>query len=153
MSTAIRAAVARVLNSREIAINAGENEGIQVGMFFDVMDPKGDDIEDPKSGEILGSIERPKVRVKVTKVQEKLSVASTYNRYQVNVGGNYSDISGTFAKMLMPPKWETRYETLRTEENTWEDLNESESYVKVGDPVVQIVDVEEQIEKSETAHK
>ena len=30
----------------------------------------------------------------------------------------------------------TKYETLKTDEKTWEDLSESESYVKTGDPVV-----------------
>ena len=39
----------------------------------------------------------------------------------------------------MPPKFVTKYETLKTTERTWEDLDESESYVKIGDPVVQVV--------------
>ena len=33
----------------------------------------------------------------------------------------------------------TRQETLKTSEKTWEDLDEKESYVKTGDPVVQII--------------
>jgi hypothetical protein len=40
----------------------------------------------------------------------------------------------------MPPRWITKYETLRTEEKTWEDLDEKDSYVKVGDPVVQVIE-------------
>ena len=76
--TRIRGKVARILNSREIAINIGSNHGVQPGMFFDIMDQRHQDILDPDTGDILGSIERPKVRVKVVVVQDNLSLASTY---------------------------------------------------------------------------
>ena len=50
------------------------------------------------------------------------------------------EFTASFSKIwLMPPEWTTDYvETLKTEEKTWEDLDEEESYVKVGDPVVQV---------------
>lgn len=49
-----------------------------------------------------------------------------------------------FADYLMPPKWVTKYETLKTDEKIWEDLNEEESYVKIGDPVCQVaIEVDE----------
>ena len=57
------------------------------------------------------------------------------------MGGVGPDVSG-FSKILMPPEWVTRHETLKTEEKTWEDLDEEESYVKVGDPVVQVSQVQ-----------
>jgi len=142
MSDLIRAKVARVLNSREIAITAGKNHGVFVGMLFDVMDPKGEDIKDPDTGEVLGSLLRPKVRVKVTQVQEKLAVASTFKKKRINIGGNFSlgpDI-GAFSRSLMPPKYEEKFETLKTDEQTWEDLDEDESFVKTGDPVVQVIE-------------
>jgi len=44
----------------------------------------------------------------------------------------------------MPPKWVANYETLKTEEKTWEDLSEKESYVKTGDPVIQVFDIDEE---------
>ena len=144
MSDKIRAKVARVLNSREIAITAGDKEGVAVGMFFEVMDPKGEDITDPDTGDILGSIERPKVRVQVTQVQDHISVASTYKKEKVNVGGIGSGLLGDFgavSRALMPPKYVTKYETLKTDEKTWEDLDEEKSYVKTGDPVVQVIEI------------
>jgi hypothetical protein len=135
----IRGKVARILNSRELAINVGSKDGVVVGMHFDVLDPKGEDIKDPDTGEILGSLERPKVRVQVVKVQDSLSVASTYKKHEVNVGGTGGlGITG-FAQLFMPPKYVTKYETLKTIEKTWEDLDEKESYVKTGDPVVQVI--------------
>ena len=139
MTEPIRGKVARILNSREIVINVGSNNGVTVGMRFDVMDPKGEDIRDPDTSEVLGSVERPKVRVKICKVQERLSVASTYKTETVNVGGSGLEPSMSLAGLFMPVKLDTKHETLKTEEKTWEDLDEKKSYVKTGDPVVQVL--------------
>ena len=141
MTAPIRGKVARILNSREMVINVGAHNGVTVGMRFEVMDAKGEDIRDPDTGELLGSLERPKVEVEVARVQERLSVASTYKQESVNVGGVgiVGAIGTPFGEILRPAKWETRYETLKTEEKTWEDLEEEDSFVKTGDPVVQVV--------------
>lgn len=136
----IRGKVARLLNSRELAMNIGSADGVELGMYFDVLDPKGEDIKDPDSGEVLGCLERPKVRVKVVKLQEHLSVASTYKTYQINVGGQGGVLGVSFANLLLPPKFITKQETLKTSEKTWEDLDEEESYVKTGDPVLQVIE-------------
>lgn len=137
MTNMIRGKVARVLNSRELALNIGSQHGVREGMLFDVIDPKGEDIVDPDTGDIIGSLERPKVRVKVISVQDKLSVASTYKKERVNVGGVGIGTSA-ISQLFMQPEYVTQYETLKTEEKTWEDISEEESYVKSGDPVVQV---------------
>lgn len=151
MSDPIRGKIAKILNSRELAINIGASHGVQVGMYFDVMDQEHENLSDPVTGEILGSIERPKVRVKVILVQDRFALASTYRAKRVNVGGLSSIglITGGLSEALMPPKWVTKYETLKTEEKTWEDLKEEESYVKTGDPVVQVLldEVEEAVQQ------
>lgn len=46
--------------------------------------------------------------------------------------------------------WVTRYETLKTREETWEDLEEEDSYVKTGDPVVQVLSDPEERGESES---
>lgn len=46
--------------------------------------------------------------------------------------------------------WVTRYETLKTREETWEDLEEEDSYVKTGDPVVQVLSDPEGRDESES---
>lgn len=139
MAELIRGKVARILNSREIAINVGAKHGVVAGMFFDILDPKGEDIRDPDTLEVLGSIDRPKVRVQVTGVQDSLSVASTFKKKQVNVGGRGIMATQGLSDLFLPPKYVTKYETLKTDEKTWEDLSEAESYVKTGDPVVQVI--------------
>lgn len=140
-SEPIKGKVAKILNSRELALNIGMANGVKIGMKFDVLDPKGENIQDPETQEILGSLCRPKVRVKVISVQDRLSVASTYRKRKLNVGGKGPNLS-YFALQFMPEKWIDRQETLKTDEVTWEDLEESESFVKTGDPVVEVKDDE-----------
>lgn len=133
--------VARILNSREMALNIGSADGVKVGMLFDVLDPAGEDIRDPVTQEVLGSIERAKVRVKVMSVQDRLCVASTFRSTTVNIGGEGLGLAtSAFSNLFLPPKYETRFETLKTDEKTWEDLDEEQSYVKTGDPVVSVED-------------
>ena len=132
----IRGKVARVLTTREVALNKGSTDGVRSGMVFKILTPKGSEIEDPDTGEVIGSVELEKARVRVTSVQDRVSVASTFRTHRVNVGGSGIALSGLFA----PPKWETRIETLRADENATEDMPEEESFVRTGDPVVQVLD-------------
>ena len=55
----------------------------------------------------------------------------------MNVGGVGIGTSA-INQLFLPPEYITQYETLKTEEKTWDDLSEAESYVKHGDPVVQV---------------
>ena len=137
MTEPIRGKVASVINEREIAINVGTAHGVDIGMYFNVIDTQNGEIKDPDTDEVLGAIERPKVKVKVTHVQEKLSVASTYRTDTVNIGGD-GGVLGPFARSLMPPKWVKKYETLRTEDKSLFPIYEEDSIVKVGDPIVQV---------------
>ena len=150
MTQPIRGKVARVLNTREIAINVGTEHGVTVGMYFDVMDAEASDIIDPDTKEVLGSIERPKIRMKITYIQEKLSVASTYKSKCVNVGGTgpkYSavleDALSLTSLSLTPPRWVKKYETLEKTEETPTSFDEKDSKVKTGDLVVQVFEVDE----------
>jgi hypothetical protein len=148
MATPITGKVARILNDRDIALNIGTDQGVSIGMFFDVLDTAGEEIRDPETNELLGSVDRVKVRVKVTRVQEKLSVASTFEKVRVNIGGEGVGIS-TFSSLLMPPKYVVKYKTLRLDETTRGEISESQSYVKIGDPVEQVLSsVDESVEAS-----
>lgn len=126
----IEGQVAAIIDARELAINRGSNDGVQVGMKFEVLEKQGEPITDPETGERLGSITLVKIRVQVTAVEPKFSIASTYE----TVGG-----SGlTFAALMnvTPP----RVRTLKTDEAITDPLTEAESYVKRGDPVRQIME-------------
>ena len=138
----IRGKVARVLNARELALNVGSDHGVELNMLFDVLDSASENIRDPDTNLIIGSVYRPKVRVKIVQLQEKISVAGTYKSKSVNIGGTSTSIAA-WANLFSPPKWVSEYETLKTKESTWENLEEKDSYVATGDPVVQVLNDEE----------
>lgn len=132
----IRGHVAAILNTRQLALNIGSSNHVQVGMQFDVVHARNHELKDPISGEFLGKLELPKKRVKISEVAEKYSIASTLAR-EVNVGGR--GVGWDFANIYAPPKWVTRYDTLKKSRSSFEEIDESESVVKVGDPVVEVV--------------
>lgn len=141
----IKGKVAKVLSSRELALNIGSEHGVKEGMLFDVLQPGGEDIKDPDTNTVIGSLERPKVRVKIVEVKDKLSVASTFQTYTVNVGGmgGLAGFTGSdIQKMLTPPKFIQKVQTLKSDEITPETIRENESFVKTGDPVVEVEEVE-----------
>ena len=138
MSEIIKGQVAKILNSRELVINKGRNDGVYEDTIFTVYDKKGENIKDPATDELLGSVKRPKVDVKVTHVEEKLCIASTFRSKKINVGGSASaDLLG-IARRFQPPQYKEVYDSLKTDEQTWEDLDEQGSFVKTGDPVEQV---------------
>jgi len=135
----IEGVVARVLNSREVAINVGSDAGVEFGMIFEILDTSGDDIEDPISGEILGSVHRPKVQVRVNHIKEKFALAKTFKTKMVNVGGNFDSGIG-LSDFLRPRRYVKESETFRSEDAAWEAIHESDSIVKTGDPVRELLD-------------
>ena len=131
----ITGSVAQILNSRELVINRGEEHGVVPGMHFEVLAPEAENIRDPDTNEMLGSVDRPKVVLRIVQVQPKLSVARTFRSRRRNVGG--MSAFAVFDRLFEPPRYVTEYDTLKTSERTWADLDESESFVKTGDRVRQ----------------
>ena len=139
----IKGKVAEILSRLEVALNVGENDGVKPGMLFDILSNEGHSIKDPDSGEVLGSIGLPKARVRIFDVHEKFSVARTSQTKLVNVGGVNMEAK---LRMFEPPKWEERPEPLKVKTQSHapsQDLDEHESYVDIGDEVVQVIDGEE----------
>ena len=145
----IRGKVAKILNTREVALNVGTQQGVQLGMVFNILAPGSGEVRDPDTGEVLGSVDLAKAMVRVNAAHEKFAVAGTFRSKRVNVGGTASagiDLyNHNIRRLFEPPKWETRYETLKVKggfEAVTEQLDEDDSYVSVGDPVLQVVDHE-----------
>ena len=67
--------VARLVSDEDLIINKGAADGVTVDMIFDVLDPRTQDVRDPVTDEILGSIDRVLARVRVTDVQFRISMA------------------------------------------------------------------------------
>ena len=112
-------------------------------MRFAVLDTAGEGVTDPDTGEELGSLQRTKVQLEVSQLDDKICIGRTYVYREVNVGGSSYGV-GEIARMFSPPKYERQYETLRAEDADWEPLSEQESIVKIGDPVMQIVTGDDQ---------
>jgi hypothetical protein len=148
MSKPIEGKVAQVLNEREVAINIGTEHGVETDMKFEILSEKPIIITDPDTGDEIGTIDRVKVRVKAVEVQPRMSIARTYETYQVNVGGagplfpaltEIAEISRRF----VPEKWVTRVKTLRIDQSDLPGpLDEKYSIVRQGDRVRQIVETD-----------
>ena len=140
-SEPIRGKIAKVINSREVALNIGAAHGVESGMLFEILDDGGSEVRDPDTDELLGLAERSKIKVLITRTYDKFAVAHTYRRKEVNVGGRGA-LFGEY------PKWEIHYETLKFQggfERTVEDLDEKDSRVAIGDPAVQVVTRERRV--------
>jgi len=125
--------VARILSERELVVNRGTNDGVTLGMKLAVLNPNGADITDPVSGESLGSIDLAKVVVKVTQVHERVCVAATFRKWTTS-----GDPLGLMSILARPPS--TRHETLRLDDDEAAvELDEEDSYVRVGDKVIEVV--------------
>ena len=131
----INGLVASILNTRELVINIGSEQNVKIGMKFKVLE-NNYEIPDPITHEILGNIEREKIRVKVVEVKEKLAIARTYETYETSnlvISGSFLDaISGS----------STKVKTLRASDSQapYDPLDEKGSFVKVGDKVIQVKD-------------
>lgn len=129
--------VAMVLNERELAINIGATDGVEIGMKFKVLADEPTEILDPETDELLGSIDREKVRVQAREVQERFSICRTYIIRRTDGGPLYG--LAAFAALSAPPR--EIPETLKAEDSSLPpSLSEEESYVKKGDRVVQLIE-------------
>jgi hypothetical protein len=124
----IEGRVAQILNERELVINRGRQHGVVIGMQFAVLAVDAVNVVDPETGESLGALDRPKVRVQVTEVQEKFSICETFEL--VEVAGNIISPADFFRPTRILPA------TLRARQ-TLPPLTEEESIVKIGDRVRQ----------------
>ena len=121
--------VAAVINRRELIINRGADAGVQEGMKFKVMDHLLE-ITDPESREILGTLEREKVRVKVSEVHPKFSIAMTYETYQVS--------EPAVLPGMLSPQRVTRVRTLEMSNDIVQSPDDRVASVREGDLVVEL---------------
>ena len=125
---AIEGRVAQVLNARELLINVGYNDGVMEGMRFSVLANEPLQVIDPDTKENLGVLDREKVRVTVSDVNDRFSVCSTYRT-----------TPGLLQPFAMPAIIGTT-ETLAAKDSSLPtELSEEESYVKIGDRVKEIL--------------
>ncbi len=109
-------------------------------MKFKVTEPELS-LKDPDTGESLGSLAREKIRIRIVEVQPRFSIGKTYETYVVNVGGTAAGMIFGALGQSVPRQEVTRVRTLRLDNSiSLAPMNEEDSFVKVGDPVVQVED-------------
>ena len=136
----IEGKVVGVLTERELIINVGSSSGVRHGMRFKVLSNQPTEVRDPETNDLLGVIDREKVRVQASEVEEKYTICKTY-RVFVTGGPNMPNIAEAMAALGSfgsTPRKEVP-ETLKAEDqDTFPPLSEEESYVKKGDRVIQV---------------
>lgn len=131
----IQGKVAGILTERELTINIGSSNGVREGMKFKVLANEPIAVVDPVTCAKLGEIDREKVRVITTEVQEKFSICKTYQK-RVTPGSAWFNVLAGLPQM--GPSREVP-ETLKAKDSSLPPpLSEEESYVKIGDRVIQL---------------
>lgn len=107
----IRAKVAQVLSDRKLVINVGKADGVTYGMTFNITEII--EIKDPDTSKVLGVVESSIVFFSVWEVQENLTVLDSNGPTLI------TDDKRLFSKSL---------------------LSSNRAFVKIGDPVVQVIE-------------
>jgi hypothetical protein len=131
----IRGKVAQILNEREVVINIGKDAGVKIGMKFKILAQTPLQITDPETGELLGLIDREKVRVVCSEELPLMSICRTYKTKL------YPGLFGTSGSILNNMQDREVVENLKTEGSSFPPpLQEEDSFVKIGDRVESIVE-------------
>ena len=143
-SALIEGKVATILNTRELTINRGSQDGVEVGMRFKIVEENAA-IIDPDTEEELGTISREKIRVKIVYVQPRFSIARTYDTYQAeepipNLARQIEELGmPSFARYTRSTRTVTKVRTLASGPGgSLESYDESKGFVRVGDKAVQV---------------
>lgn len=133
----LRGKVAQILTERELIINVGSNHGVRHGMKFKILADAPLEVRDPETHDVIGEIDREKVVVMASEIEEKFTVCKTFRKWATGGASIFS-----IASMMAGPR--EKHETLKIEDSSLPlPLSEEESYVKVGDRAIQLVDEEE----------
>jgi hypothetical protein len=128
----IKGKVAAIKDEYTIIINKGSENGVEEDMRFMIYE-EGEEIIDPDTKNSLGKLEYLKAKVKVKYASDKFAWAETYQTYMVNswnaINTALLGIGNKQERIKLP------LEEMANEPNQM--LNR---FVKVGDPVRQIID-------------
>ena len=126
----IKGKIAKILNTRELVLNRGFDDGVAVDMEFAVLEPRLS-IIDPDTQEPLGDLEREKIRVRVFETYPKFSLARTYETYQeINPDSVIPRLTGTFSPFV------TKVKRLNTQMTAVDQVGIAN--VQVGDVATQV---------------
>ncbi len=136
----IKGRIVRIINSTTVVINLGSEKGVDSESRFYVLG-EAEDVIDPETGEVLGSVTVTKVVLKASQVFERFTIA-------VSKWQEYGSGLTTFITEKV-----SRGSELKVEQNEikpW--LSKSEATVRVGDEVeVEVINDSETASDSSSA--
>jgi len=133
-SRSIRGKVAEVVSDRELILNKGAVDGVIEGDYFKVLNPNTMNVVDPETGEQLGGFNVIKIVVVAIQVADRVTLARTFRRKTVNIGGTASFGMASVIRGMQEPKYVEQIERLRLDEAAPRPLAPGDSIVSVGDP-------------------
>lgn len=133
MSDNIAGTVARILSDREVVLNRGAKDGVEVGDYIGIVDEEASKVTDPNTGESIGELTQFKTSLRVTQISESLAIASTYRVRRVNRGGIGVGLKALdMGRLLQQPEWVEVPETMNVETHD-KAAKEEAPVVAVGD--------------------
>ena len=108
MAEQVKCDVLQILSQTEVVLNAGRENGVQMGMVFQIIGEF--EVKDPVSDEAIETLRFTKATLKITHLGDKVSVAGSYLNVDDDIGKKIRD--GTF---FTPPQ---PFETMTTTTNT-----------------------------------
>ena len=69
--------IAEILNEDEVAINIGAANGVRENMVFAILSENMREIRDPDSGNVLGYLDKEKMRIVAKEVMERFTICSS----------------------------------------------------------------------------
>lgn len=128
--------VAKIIDEYTIVINAGASNGIEVGDTFQILDKVGNEVLDPDTGEVIGSLDLIKGTVNVMEIYEKMCLCTA--PYDDLYGSGLIGLTGLSTLDIINKKNSTRpkKKKLNIDLNyITGSLGESDEPIRIGDSV------------------
>ncbi|WP_342538502.1 hypothetical protein MKY15_20885 [Sporosarcina sp. FSL K6-1540] len=119
--------IIKIIDEYTVIINAGFNQGIEVGDKFQILDKKGSEVKDPDTDEVLGYLDLIKDTVNASEVHEKMSFCTT--PFQASI---YASLTASINEASFAPRQAKLNIDL---EQVTGGLRESDEPIRIGDSV------------------
>jgi hypothetical protein len=131
--TSVEASVAEVLPPYEVVLNVGRKQGVVKGALVTVW--RTLDVADPSTQAVIGRVRRPKMRFRVSEVQDGLSIAESIEFY-------VPPLSGFFTTTRSAPRRERKKVAKGSSASTTGDVQTAA--IQIGDEVTVVPPSEEE---------
>lgn len=97
--------VLKLVTDTELLLNVGTGENVNVGDVYAILDPATQNVRDPLTGNVVGTIDRVVVHVTVTRVSDGMSLAKLYGRRNTGLTGAAGLLAGPRPVVKTPSQW------------------------------------------------